>query len=123
MSDITYNISGSVNKGGLRDSFNASAITASIATAGVLSVTLVLNTSVTQITTTTIGALGLAFIRNLATNATHTVSIGRLDGATLYDTVRLRGGESAVLRLAPGNYAARAAVAGPTRAVVTIYED
>jgi hypothetical protein len=123
MSDITYNISGSVNKGSLRDSFNASAVTASIATAGVLSVTLALGTTTTQISTATIGSLGLSFIRNLATNATHTVSIGRLAGTTLHDVVRLRGGESALLRLAPGDYAAKAAVAGTTRAVVTIYED
>jgi hypothetical protein len=54
--------------------------------------------------------------------ATHTVSIGRLVGTTLHDTVRLKAGEAAVLRLAPGDYAAKAAVAG-TRAVLTIYED
>jgi ABC-type sugar transport system substrate-binding protein len=122
MSDVTYNISGTVNKGALRDTFNASAITADIATAGVLAVTLELGTTTTQITTTTIGALGLCFARSLSTEATHTVSIGRLVGTTLHDTVRLKAGEAAVLRLAPGDYAARAAVAG-TRAVLTIYED
>jgi ABC-type sugar transport system substrate-binding protein len=122
MSDVTYNISGTVNKGALRDTFNASAITADIATAGVLAVTLELGTTTTQITTTTIGALGLCFARSLATEATHTVSVGRLVGTTLHDTVRLKAGEAAVLRLAPGDYAARAAVAG-TRAVLTIYED
>lgn len=123
MSDVTYNISGTVSKGGLRDSFNASAITADIATAGVLSVTLALGTASSQISTATLGSLGLAFVRNLATETTHTVSIGRLDGTTLHDTLRLKGGEAAILRLAPGNYAAKAAVAGTTRAVVTIYED
>ena len=122
MSDVTYNISGTVNKGALRDTFNASAITADIATAGVLAVTLALGTTTTQITTTTIGALGLCFARSLSTVTTHTVSIGRLVGTTLHDTVRLKAGEAAVLRLAPGDYAARAAVAG-TRAVLTIYED
>jgi len=123
MSDVTYNISGTVNKGALRDSFNASAITADIATAGVLSVTLALGTATSQITTTTIGSLGLAFVRNLATETTHTVSIGRLSGTSLFETVRLKAGEAAVLRLAPGDYAAKAAVAGTTRAVITIYED
>jgi ABC-type sugar transport system substrate-binding protein len=122
MSDVTYNISGTVNKGALRDTFNASAITADIATAGVLAVTLALGTTTTQITTTTIGVLGLCFARSLSTVTTHTVSIGRLAGTTLHDTVRLKAGEAAVLRLAPGDYAARAAVAG-TRAVLTIYED
>lgn len=122
MADITYNISGVVNKGALKDSFNASAITADIATAGVLSVTLALGTATTQVSTTTMGALGLSLIRNLATETTHTVSFGRLDGTNLYETVRLRAGESAILRLAAGNYGAKAAVA-TTRAVVTIYED
>jgi hypothetical protein len=123
MPDVTYNISGTVSKGGLRDTFNASAITADIATAGVLSVTLALSTTTTQINTATLGALGLAFVRNLATETTHTVSVGRLVGSTLHDCVRLKGGEAALLRLAAGDYAAKAGVAGTTRAVITIYED
>jgi hypothetical protein len=123
MADVTYNISGTVSKGSLRDTFNAPAITADIATAGVLTVPLALGTTTTQISTAAIGAVGLAFVRNLATSATHTVSIGRLDGTTLYDSVRLKGGEAALFRLAPGDYAAKAAVAGTTRAIVTIYED
>ena len=123
MADVTYNISGTVQKGALREQFNASAITADIATAGVSAVTLALGTSTTAVSTATLGAVGLAFIRNLATEATHTVSFGRLDGTNLYETVRLKAGEAALLRLAPGNYAAKAAVAGTTRAVITIYED
>ena len=123
MADVTYNISGTVNKGGLRDSFNASAITADIATAGVSAVTLGLDTSTTAVSTANLGAVGLAFIRNLATETTHAVSFGRLDGTTLHETVRLKAGEAALLRLAPGDYAAKAAVAGTTRAVITIYED
>lgn len=123
MPDVTYNISGTVQKGALREQFNASAITADIATAGVSAVTLGLDTSTTAVSTANLGAVGLAFIRNLATETTHTVSFGRLDGTNLYETVRLKAGEAALLRLAPGNYAAKAAVAGTTRAVVTIYED
>ena len=123
MADVTYNISGTVQKGALREQFNASAITADIATAGVSAVTLGLGTSTTAVSTATLGAVGLAFIRNLATETTHTVYFGRLDGTNLYETVRLKAGEAALLRLAPGNYAAKAAVAGTTRAVITIYED
>ena len=122
MADLSYTISGSLNKGALQNTFSASGVTADLATAGVLAVTLELGTTTTQITTTTIGALGLCFARSLSTVTTHTVSIGRLAGTTLHDTVRLKAGEAAVLRLAPGDYAARAAVAG-TRAVLTIYED
>ena len=123
MPDLTYNISGTVQKGALREQFNASAVTADIATAGVLSVTLALDTATSQINTATLGSVGLAFMRSLATETTHTVSFGRLDGTTLHETVRLKAGEAALLRLAPGDYGAKAAVAGTTRAVITIYED
>lgn len=123
MADVTYNISGTVQKGALREQFNASAVTADLATAGVSAVTLGLDTTTTAVSTANLGAVGLAFIRNLATETTHTVSFGRLDGTNLFETVRLKAGEAALLRLAPGNYAAKAAVAGTTRAVITIYED
>ena len=122
MPDINYTITGQVTKGSLSQSFAASGVTANIATAGVLSVTLNLGTASSQVTTTTIGALGLTFIRSLATTTTHTVSFGRLVSGTLHETVRLKAGEAAVLRLAAGDYAAKAAVAD-TRMVVTVYED
>jgi hypothetical protein len=122
MADLSYTISGSLNKGALQNTFSASGVTADLATAGLLAVTLELGTTTTQITTTTIGALGLCFARSLATEATHTVSIGRLVSNTLHDAVRLKAGEAAVLRLAPGDYAAKAAVEN-TRAVLTIFED
>jgi hypothetical protein len=122
MADLSYTISGSLNKGALQNTFSASGVTADLATAGLLAVTLELGTTTTQITTTTLGALGLCFARSLATETTHTVSIGRLVAGTLHDAVRLKAGEAAVLRLAPGDYAAKAAVED-TRAVVTIYED
>jgi hypothetical protein len=123
MPDINYTITGQVQKGALSQSFAASGITADIATAGVLSVTLALNTNSTQISTATLGSVGLCFARSLATTTTHEVSIGKLDGSTLHEVVRLKAGEAAVLRLAPGDYAAKAAVAGTTRVVLTIYED
>lgn len=122
MSDINYTITGQVQKGAFSNSFAATGITADIATAGVLSVTLGLTTNSTQISTATLGAVGLCFARSLATVATHEVSFGRLDGNTLHDAVRLKAGEAAVLRLAPGDYAAKSAVAG-SRLVLTIYED
>jgi hypothetical protein len=122
MADINYTITGQVQKGALSQSFAASGITADIATAGVLSVTLNLGTAVTQISTATLGSVGLAFARSLATEKTHTVSFGRYSGGSLYETVRLKAGEAAVLRLAAGDYAASSAVAG-TRLVLTVYED
>lgn len=122
MPDVNYSITGQVQKGALSQSFAATGITADIATAGVLSVTLSLTTNSTQISTATLGSVGLCFARSLATTTTHEVSFGRLDGSTLHEAVRLKAGEAAVLRLAPGNYAAKSAVAG-SRLVLTIYED
>jgi hypothetical protein len=122
MPDVNYSINGQVTKGALSQSFAASGVTADMATAGVLSVTLNLGTATTQVSTATLGSLGVCFARSLATTTTHTVSFGRLDGTALYETVRLKAGEAAVLRLAAGDYAAKAAVAG-TRLVLTVYED
>lgn len=122
MADINYTINGQVSKGALSQSFAASGVTANIATAGVIAVTLNLNTNVTTISTAALGAVGLCFARSLATSSTHTVSFGRYVSGTLHETVRLKGGEAAVLRLAAGDYAAKAAVAD-SRLVLTVYED
>jgi hypothetical protein len=122
MPDVNYSINGQVTKGALSQSFAASGVTADMATAGVLSVTLNLGTATTQVSTATLGSLGVCFARSLATTTTHTVSFGRLDGTALYETVRLKAGEAAVLRLAAGDYAAKAAVAN-TRLVLPVYED
>lgn len=122
MPDVQYSINGQVSKGSLSQAFAASGVTASMSTAGVSSVTLELGTAVSNISTASIGAVGLCFARSLATETTHTVSFGRLDAGTLYETVRLKAGEAAVLRLAPGDYAAKSAVEG-SRLVLTIYED
>lgn len=122
MPDVNYTINAQVQKGALSQSFAASGITADIATAGMLAVTLNLGTATTQITTATLGSLGLCFARSLATAETHTVSFGRLDGTNLFETVRLKAGEAAILRLSPGDYGARAAVAG-SRLLINVLED
>jgi hypothetical protein len=122
MPDVNYTISGQVSKGALSQSFAASGITADMATAGMLSVTLNLGTSVSQVSTATLGSLGVCFARSLATATTHTVSFGRYVAGTLHEAVRLKAGEAAVLRLAAGDYAAKSAVEG-SRLVLTVYED
>lgn len=122
MPDLQYNINASIRKGAFVEQFVASNVTADIATAGMLSVTLVLGTSVTQISTASASSLGLCFARSLATTTTHTVSFGRFDGTSLHESVRLKAGEAALLRLAPGDYAAKAAVAG-SRLLLTVVED
>lgn len=122
MPDINYTINAQVSKGALSQSFAASGITADINTAGMLAVTLNLGTAVTQISTATLGSVGLCFARSLATTTTHTVSFGRFDGTSLHETVRLKAGEAALMRLAPGDYAAKAAVSG-TRLLLSVIED
>ena len=122
MPDINYSIHAQIQKGSLSQQLAASGVTADIATAGILAVTLNLGTAVTQISTASMGSLGLCFARSLATTTTHTVSFGRFDGTSLHETVRLRAGEAAILRLASGDYAAKAAVAG-SRLVLTVLED
>lgn len=121
MPDISYLLTMNASKGAFDHLFSAAGVTADMSTAGLVAVTLNLGTSTTQITTTSLTALGLCVARSLATVSTHTVSFGRLDGNTLHDTVTLRGGEAALLRLSAGNYAARAAVAG-SRLVLQILE-
>ena len=123
MADINYTITGTVSKGSFRQTFNAAAVTANMSVNGLYSVSLDLSTAITVVSTASLTSLGVCFAQNLATTATHTVSFGRYDGpsTTLHETLTLRAGESAVLRLAAGSYAAKAAVAG-SRMMLTIYE-
>jgi hypothetical protein len=108
MADISYSVNLNVNAGALSQNLNASNITSDFATTGLLAITLNVGTSTQAITTASASNLGLCFARSLATAGTHSVSFGRISGTTLFDTVRLKAGEAAVLRLAPGNYAAQA---------------
>jgi hypothetical protein len=114
MSDISYSVNVLANKDAFSQSFISPNVTAVMNSAGMLAVTLTLGTATSAIQTASAGALGLAFARNLSTStvSTHTVSFGRLSGTTLFETVQLRPGEAALLRLAPGNYGAKGATAG-----------
>jgi hypothetical protein len=111
---INYSINVNINAGALRQNINASNITNTFATAGLLAVTLDVGTSTTAINTASAGVLGLCFARSLVadTTGTHTVSFGRLDSGTLYDAARLLPGDAALLRLAPGDYAAQSSAEG-----------
>lgn len=112
MADINYSLQAQVKKGSLSQSLVAANVTASMATAGLVSLTLNLGTAVTQVSTANLNQVGLLVARSLATTTTHTVSFGRYVGGTLHETMTLRAGEAAVLRLAAGDYAAKAAVGG-----------
>lgn len=124
MSDVNYSINASVRKGYFSQQFVAGGLTATMAETGMLAVTLEPGTSTQQIQTSAASALGLSFARNLATDTTgtSTISFGRLDGTSLYEAVRLKPGDAAWLRLAPGDYGARAA-ADSIPLLIQILED
>lgn len=73
-----------------------------------------LGTSSTQLQTATMTNLGMSYMRSLVTTteSTCTITFGRLDGATMHDVAVLRPGEFATMRLASGDYAAKAADEG-----------
>ena len=77
MVDLNYTINGQIKKGSLSQSFAASGVTASMATAGVASITLELGTTTSSVSTANLGAVGVCFARSLATVETHTVSLDR----------------------------------------------
>lgn len=112
MPDISYSLSVNVNSGSLTSNLVASNVTSDFATTGFLAITLNLGTATQAVSTASASNLGLCFARSLNTTSTHTVSFGRLDGATLHETVRLKGGDAALLRLAPGNYGAKSSAPG-----------
>jgi hypothetical protein len=122
MADLSYSVNLNVNAGALQQNVNASNITSDFATAGLLAITLNVGTSTQAISTASAGALGLTFARSLATSGTHTVSFGRVSGTTLFSVVRLKAGDAALLRLAPGNYAAQAD-APDSRLLLQIFEE
>jgi hypothetical protein len=122
MADISYSLNINVSAGALQQNLNASNITSDFATTGLLAVTLNVGTATQAISTASASVLGLAFARSLATAGTHTISFGRISGTTLFDVVRLKAGEAAVLRMAPGNYAAKADAPG-ARLLLQILEE
>ena len=122
MPDISYSVNLNVKAGALNHNLTASNITSDFSTTGFLAVTLNVGTATQAISTASASSVGLCFARSLNTTETHTVSFGRLDGTTLHEVVRLKGGDAALLRLAPGNYGARSVAAGG-RLVLQILEE
>lgn len=112
MADITYGVNVVVAAGNLSQNLLATNITSNFSTTGILAVTLQIGTATQAVSTASASSLGLCFARSLNTVSTHTVSFGRLSGTTLFETVRLRGGDAALLRLAPGDYAAKSSASG-----------
>jgi hypothetical protein len=121
MADATMSFQVQATKGSFSQSFIASGITADMDVAGVMAIPATLGTSPVTLSTAALSALGIAFVQNLATDSTHVVTFGRWDGTTLWGSAALRGGEKAVFRMEPGNYAWKANVAN-VRALAQILE-
>lgn len=123
MADVSYSIQMNLTRGVVNQVFAASGVTSDMSTTGILSATLDLTTATSAFVTSAASTLGLCFARSLVTSTaqTATVSFGRLDGTTLHEVVRLRPGDAALFRLAPGNYAAKAAATG--RIMLQVIED
>lgn len=120
---ILLNIDVQLSEANLSEQFSATQ-SSDVAAAGYKVATPTLGTASTQISTATLGTLGYTFLRSLVTGTqtTATITFGKLDGTALTPVVRLRPGDPAVLRLAPGNYAAEAAEEGYQLLVATFEE-
>ena len=107
---LSININAALSKDGLTEVFAHSRTTA-VSVAGYKVESQTFGTATSQISTATISTLGYAFLRSLVTTtqSTCTITFGRLEGTTLHNVVRLRPGEPALMRLAPGNYGGFAA--------------
>jgi flagellar capping protein FliD len=119
----TVNVSLSFTKSGVSDAFSSSQ-TATMAVAGYKVQVPTFGTAASQISTATVNTLGYAYLQSLVTTtqATCTLTFGRLDGTAFSPVVKLLPNEPAVLRLAPGNYAAQGAAEG-YRLLVAILEE
>lgn len=124
MSDITYTINAQVNKGVFSQQYIAAGKTTDMTSVGILAVTVEPGTATQAVSTASATTLGYCFARNLAedTSGTAVVTFGRIDGTTFRDTVRLKPGDAAWFRLAPGDYAAKG-VAGNPPLLLEILED
>ena len=123
MSDINVIVALSFEKGGLSESFDHSQ-TATMSIAGYKAQLPTVGTAVASISTADISVLGYTFLRSLVTTTqtTCTITFGKMSGATFVGQTVLRPNEQAVMRLAPGTYAAQAAGEGYKLLVATFEE-
>lgn len=121
MSEITISTALSFDKDDVSEAFDHSQ-TATMSIAGYKVQSPTIGTAVTSISTAAVGTLGYAFLRSLVTTTqtTCTLTFGRMSGATFVGQTVLRPNEQAVMRLAPGEYAAQAAGEGYRLLIATL---
>jgi hypothetical protein len=107
MSDISYGVNITVNKGFLDNRIQVTNVTADMSLEGMQSLTYSLTTNPTNVSTSNLSSVGLAFLRNLSTATVATAQIGIDEGGSFVSLTTLRPGEPAVFRLSTGvNYKA-----------------
>lgn len=120
---VTASLSLSFSKSGVSELFQSTQ-TATMAVAGYRVQTPTIGTASSAVSTANLSAIGYAYLRSLVatTQSTCTITFGRLVSGTLHPVVSLRPSESAVMRLAAGDYAVQAAAEG-YRAQIVILEE
>ena len=121
MADVTYSASLKVDKDYLNTSVQAASITATMAIAGMSSLTMTLGTAASSVVTANLTAVGLAFFRNVSTSTASSAIVGIAAGGSNIGFCSLRAGEPAVVRLTSGTQYSAWGVAG-TRLRIDITE-
>lgn len=98
--EFTLNISGRIDKSPMLEIIQPGTQQIDVSAFGAAAGIQNINTTAEQITTTEVSTLGWAFFQNLDT--TNYVTIGPYSGGTMYDFVKLKPGESCILRLMTG---------------------
>lgn len=109
MADLSFVVEATIDKDGFTDVVRKEH-TATMSFAGVQASSPEVGTATTQIATASLNSVGFAFAQSIVTSTatTATIEIGKLVGTTLHGFCKLRPNEAALLRLAEGDYAAKA---------------
>lgn len=119
--EINITTSLSFSHGELEDSFSHSQ-TAVMSVAGYNVQSPVIGTAVASVSTANMSEVGYTYMRSLVetTQSTCTITFGRLVGTSFIGQVVMRPNEPAIMRLAPGQYAAQAAGEGYRLLIATL---
>jgi DNA-binding IclR family transcriptional regulator len=102
MSDISYGVQLTINKGFLDNRVQVNNVTATMSLEGMNSLTYTLTTNAVAVNTAGLSSVGMAFLRNLSTATASTAQIGIDQGGSFVGLASLRAGEPALFRLAAG---------------------
>ena len=102
MSDISYGVQLTVNKGFLDNRIQVNNVTATMQVEGMSSLTYNLTTNAVSVNTAGLSSVGMAFLRNLSTATASTAQIGIDQGGSFVGLATMRAGEPAMFRLTTG---------------------